>query len=356
VAVDLATFGWSRRLEEAFAPFAAQGLVPGRVAREHTHIYTVQSQAGEHLARVTGRFRHEAQRRQDFPAVGDWVVLAPGAGKDDTQIHAVLPRTSKFSRKVAGNIPEEQVIAANVDTIFLVSALDRDFNLRRLERYLVVGRESRARPVIVLNKADLHNAVAAAVAEVAAIADDVPVHAVSCLGETGMDALQPYLRRGETVALLGSSGVGKSTIVNRLLGVERQRTREVRESDRRGRHTTTSRELIAMPGGALLIDTPGLRELQLWEAGEAVRETFDDIQALAGDCFFRDCRHEDEPRCAVKAAVERGRVPPGHLANFHKLKRELEALAARQDPREAQNRKRRWKTMSKAVRNHKPRE
>lgn len=355
MAVPLTTFGWNDRLDALFAPFAAQGLVPGRVAREHTHIYAVLTSSGECLARVTGRFRHAARGRHDFPAVGDWVALASPDADARARIQAVLPRSSKFSRKIAGQALEEQVVAANVDTIFVVSALDRDFNLRRLERYLVVGRESRARPVVILNKADLRADADAAAAEVHALADDLPVHVISCLRGEGLDALAPYLQPGRTVALLGSSGVGKSTIVNCLLGEDRQTTREVR-ADRRGRHTTTHRELIVVPGGALLIDTPGLRELQLWETDQSVRETFDDIETLAAGCFFRDCRHLDEPRCAVKAAVDDGRLAPGHLANYHKLRREQAALAARRDPRVAANVKRKWKAVSKAVRDHKPRQ
>ena len=354
--VDLAVYGWNPALAEQFARYAAEGLTPGRIAREHTHIYNVLTALGEVRARVTGRFRHDTRGRQDFPAIGDWVALRPGEGLDDAQIHAVLTRKSKFSRKVAGNTVEEQVVAANVDTIFLVSALDRDFNLRRLERYLVVGRESQARPVIVLNKADLSDDVGGAVAEVTIIAADIPVHAVSCKRQEGFESLHQCLRPGETVALLGSSGVGKSTLINCLLGEERQRTRDVRRSDQRGRHTTSHRELIVMPDGFLMIDTPGMRELQLWDTDEGIRETFDDIEALAAECFFRDCQHQDEPKCAVSAAVLDTRMSAEHLANYHKLKRELQSLAARQDPTTAQNQKRRWKTLTKAAKKHKPRQ
>jgi len=333
MGTDLITYGWNEMLGDQFAPYAAEGLIPGRIAREHTHIYRVYTAKGDLLARVTGRFRHEVRGRQDFPAIGDWVALRPATGAGDAQICGVLPRKSRFSRKIAGTSPEEQVIAANVDTIFLVSALDRDVNLRRLERYLVVARESRARPVIVLNKADLCADIPGAINAVQNIASDVSVHAISCTRAQGFDQLGTYLRTGETVALLGSSGVGKSTLINKLLGEERQRIRDVRVSDRRGRHTTTNRELIVMPGGALMIDTPGMRELQLWDTAEGLQDTFDDIEALAPACFFRDCQHLEEPRCAVKAAVAEGRMSAAHVESYHKLKRELRELKKKTDSR-----------------------
>lgn len=347
--MTLEELGWTQREAELFQPFASRGFTPGRVAVGYGATFRVYLEAAETLAQVSGRLRHDAKARRDLPAVGDWVALrwTPPAR---ASIHAVLPRRSLFSRKAAGRETAEQILAANVDTAFLVAGLDRDFNLRRLERYLSMTRESGAAPVVVLNKADLADDPAMRVHEVQAIAGGAPVHAVSSKLGHGLAALVPYLQSGRTVALLGSSGVGKSTLINQLLGEERQVTAEVRESDDRGRHTTTYRELVRLPGGALLIDTPGMRELQLWDADEGVHETFDDITRLAGDCHFADCRHDTEPRCAVKAAVSEGRLPAERLASFHKLQAELAALAARQDVAARQAQKTKLKAIHKAIR------
>jgi ribosome biogenesis GTPase len=304
---------------------------------------------------VSGRFRHTAASRADYPSVGDWVALArPHGGR--ALIHAVLPRRSRFLRKVAGSETEAQVVAANIDVIFIVGGLDDDFNLRRIERYLVTAWEGGATPVVVLNKADLTAAVEERIAEVTTIAPGVPVHPVSCRSGEGLAALQTYLAPGRTVALIGSSGVGKSTIINRLAGFDRQRTRDVRASDSRGRHTTTNRELVLLPGGGLLIDTPGMRELQLWNVGDALGDAFDDIRDAAAGCHFRDCRHETEPRCAVKAAVAEGRIKAERLENYRRLQRELDHLAVRQDERQALDAKRKERTLSRAQRAFKARE
>ena len=350
MAIDLAVLGWNPRLAAAFEPYRSRGLEPARVSLEHTHIYRVLGERGELLARVAGRLRHRAGTRTDYPAVGDWVAVEPAAHGGDARIHAVLPRTSRFSRRAAGDVTEEQIVAANIDTVFLVGGLDGDFNPRRLERYLLVARESDANPVIILNKADLSDDPAARVAEVQAHAVDVPVYGVSCHAPETLEPLWRYLQSGRTAALLGSSGVGKSTIVNRLVGHDLLATRDVRESDSRGRHTSTSRQMVLLPGGGILIDTPGMRELQLWDTGEGLAATFGDIEALAGECRFRDCRHRGEPGCAVAAAVATGALDDVRLASFRKLQDEQAFQARQQDERGRIEEKRRGREGARALR------
>ena len=349
MALDLTALGWTPRLAEAFAPHAAEGLIPARVALEHTHIYRVFTESGEWLARVSGRLRHRAAVRVDFPAVGDWVAIEPPAEGADARIRAVLPRFSRFSRRAAGDPTEEQIVAANIDTVFLVSGLDGDFNPRRIERYLVVAWDSGATPVIVLNKVDLVEDLDAVLAVVQSVAGGVDVHAVSCRRPESLDVLRRYLGHGRTGALLGSSGVGKSSIVNQLIGREMLRTREVRASDSRGRHVSTARQLVMLPGQGVLIDTPGMRELQLWESGDAVGGTFADIEEHAAGCRFRDCQHRTEPGCAVRAAVEAGEIPALRLESFHKLAGEQAYQARQQDERALIEEKRRGKIGAKAL-------
>ena len=348
--LDLTTLGWGPALLSAFEPHAAKGLVPARVALEHTHIYRVLSADGEWLARVSGRLRHAADQRADFPGVGDWVAVEPPAQDGDARIHAVLPRFSRFSRRAAGDPTEEQIVAANINTVFLVSGLDRDFNPRRIERYLLVAWESGATPVVVLNKADLVEDPGSFVAEVQRLAPAVAVHAVSCQSYETLAPLHEYLRSGQTAALLGSSGVGKSTIVNQLIGKELLRTREVREWDNRGRHTSTARQLVILPAGGVLIDTPGMRELQLWETGDALSGAFADIDELSSGCRFRDCRHGNEPGCAVRAAAEAGELAAERLESYRKLRDEQDFQARQQDQRAQIEQKRNSRIGSKALR------
>jgi ribosome biogenesis GTPase len=347
--VDLTALGWDAGRGEEFAPHAERGLAPARVSLEHTHVYRVLTAAGEPLARVAGRLRHHASARADYPAVGDWVAVEPDPHGGDARIHAILSRRSRFSRRAAGDATEEQIVAANIDTVFLVGGLDGDFNLRRLERYLLVALDSGASPVIVLNKADLVDEPQARAEEVRSIARNVPVHAVSCRAPATLDVLREHLGHGKTGALLGSSGVGKSTIVNRLVGHDLLRTRDVRESDSRGRHTSSSRQLVILPGHGVLIDTPGMRELQLWETGDAFTDAFGDIDVLAEQCRFRDCHHRTEPGCAVTAAVVAGTMPAARLASFHKLSDEQSFQARQQDQRAQLEEKRRARIGSKAL-------
>ena len=349
MSISLARLGWTTALAEAFVEYAGDGLIPGRVALEHTHIYRVLTETGELLARVSGRLRHRASGRADFPAIGDWVALQLPQHSGDSRIVGVLPRRSRFSRRAAGDPTEEQVVAANIDTVFLVAGLDGDFNPRRIERYLLVASDSGASPVVVLNKADIASDVDRLTDIVRASVGAVPVHAISTLVPGDVDVLRQYLGFGQTGALLGSSGVGKSTIVNRLVGHDLLRTEEVRESDSRGRHTSTARQLIVLPDSGLLIDTPGMRELQLWETSDGTRDTFADIEGLAADCRFRDCRHRGEPACAVRRAVDEAVLSVGRLNSYHKLQDEQAYQSRQLDQRAQIEERRRWKVLTKAA-------
>jgi ribosome biogenesis GTPase len=320
--------------------------VIARVAVEHRNSYALRCEDGQEIfATLAGRLRYETSNREDLPAVGDFVRVR------DSVIEEVLPRRTVFLRRAPGETVEAQVIAANIDTVFVVSGLDGDFNPRRLERYFATARASGANCAIVLNKADLCEDLAGRLRQVRGIAPGADVVTISALHGDGIEALRPYLVPGETVAFVGSSGAGKSTLINRLLGRDRQSTGAVRETDSRGRHTTTHRELLETPGGALLIDTPGLRQLQPWAGEDDVDGAFPEIEELAGRCRFRDCAHAGEAGCAVEAAIADGSLDFDRFSNYRKMRKEAAYLDRQLDVRAQLDEKAKWKKIHKAMRN-----
>jgi len=352
----LAELGWGGPLEALYAEHAAPGREPGRVVATHRETSIVRLAEGTVAGHVSGRFRREVIGPADYPAVGDWVVAEPRRSERSGTIHAVLPRRSAITRTAGdsnrrggGRLVDEQVLAANVDVTLIVASIAIEPNLRRLERYVAMAWGSDTTPVIVLNKADLSPDVEAAVGRVEAIALGVDVHPLSALTGAGLESVAGHLQTGQTAVVVGPSGVGKSTLVNELLGEERQATRAIREADGRGRHTTTHRELLALPTGALLIDTPGIRSLELLDAEEGVDLLYADIEALAADCRFADCRHEREPGCAVRAAVDDGSIDGGRWASYRKLERHEAHVARETDARAREAERRRWKLISKSV-------
>jgi ribosome biogenesis GTPase len=338
-SVSLADLGWSAAREREFAALPVSGLVPGRVALEHNHVFRVLTAEGEVLAETAGALKHRAHARHELPVVGDWVGVRLDTSGARSRIRHVLSRTSRFSRKAAGRDTIEQVVAANIDIIFIVFGLDVPVKARAIERYLVVARHSGASPVIVLNKVDLVTDARDACEEARAVAGDTPVVAVSSRSGAGIAELECRLERGRTAALIGPSGVGKSSLVNRLVGEQVLITGEVRDWDQRGRHTSVHRHLVVRRTGGLIIDTPGMREVQLWET-DAVAETFDDIAGMAAMCRFRDCRHETEPGCAVKAAVDAGDIDAARYSSYLKLQLEQEDVAKKREERELRTRHR----------------
>ena len=318
--MTLAAFGWTEGQQREAATFASRGLFPGRVVGEHRTHYQVSTGEREITAEASGALRNSAKQRSDLPGVGDFVALRASSGDGPATIEGVLTRSSALIRKASGE-QRPQVLASNVDVVFIVMGLDGDFNLARLKRFRELVHGSGASPVIVLNKADVLRDPVDATKQVAEVAPGVPIHIISAREGSGLEDLEAYFQPDRTVVLVGSSGVGKSTLINRWLGRAAQETQTVRAHDDRGRHTTTHRQLFMRPGGGSIIDTPGVRGLEIWEDAETTDDSFEDIDALAAKCKFRNCRHDSEPACAVRAAVEHGELDAGRLADFAKSRR-----------------------------------
>lgn len=344
----LRSLGWTESLAREFELHAAEGLLPARVIAQHRGTYVVVGDNGELTARPAGRLLHAAGNGGVLPAVGDWVgVTADATGT--TIINIVMPRSGTFSRNVADNSTEEQVLAANIDVALVVCGLDRDFNLRRIERYLAVAYAGRALPVIVLTKADLCDDIEDKRRAVADIAPGTAVEVISNVTGAGIDGVRAHLKKGSTAVALGSSGVGKSSLINHLLGGDAQRTGAVRR-DGKGRHVTTHRELFVVPGGALIIDTPGIRQLKLWSADDGLPSTFEDVEALANACRFSDCMHESEPGCAIRNAIATGELSRARFDSYLKLMREVRSLEVRRDARARSEERKKWKKINRDYR------
>lgn len=352
----LSDLGWDTFFQQNFKFQNIPGAVPARIVAEQRAIYQAMTAQGQCSAEISGKFRNQAEAGARFPAVGDWVAVVPVPGEAKAVIQALLPEHSRFSRQTAGGRErlsggktQEQIVAANVDTVFIVGAMDsgRSSNMRRIERYLTLAWNSGAVPVVLLNKADLCPDVPGFLRSLEIVTAGVDVYAVSAKEKTGIDVMRQYLARGKTVAFLGSSGVGKSALINTLLGFERQAVGEVRERDRTGHHTTTTRELILLPEGGAVIDTPGMREIQMWAGEDDLSDTFEDITALAQRCRFKDCRHQMEPGCAVKAAIDQGDLDLKRFESYGRLQKEIHYHEARQAGSLRLEEKIRWKKISK---------
>jgi ribosome biogenesis GTPase len=348
--IDLACWGLRPKTADALRALGDDDLLPARVTSAPGGRWRVVTALGERIAEPAGRLLAEAHGAADLPAVGDWLAVRPRPGDDRATVVAVLPRATALVRKAAGRGVAAQVLAANLDVVLIACALDADWNPGRLERYLAVAWESGARPVVLLTKADVADDLAARVLEAEAVAGGCAVVAVSARTGLGLEALAAVLAPRETAAVVGSSGVGKSTLLNRLLGEEAQATGDVRASDGRGKHTTSTREMFLLPGGALLVDTPGLREVAVWTAAASVDAAFHDVTSLAASCRFRDCAHGPEPGCAVTGAVASGDLAPERLEDWRRLRREQAYLARKEDPVAARAERERWKAIGRAGR------
>jgi ribosome biogenesis GTPase / thiamine phosphate phosphatase len=348
--LNLEDLGWNSYFQNQTATYQKENLIPARVIFNSRGVYRLASEKGELWGEIAGSLRYKTLSSEDLPVCGDWVLSDNPMDEDRTVIRFLLQRKTLFTRQQPGTTPGPQVVAANVDTVCLVSGLDSDFNLRRIERYLALAWESGARPVIVLNKADICAEAPARLAEAMSLSPGVPVSVVSAENGNGMQSIFNYVGRGETLALLGSSGVGKSSIVNRLLGRSIQEVRETDADTGRGMHTTAARQLFLLPSGGLIMDTPGMRELQAWSVEPGLEAVFEDIQSLAKGCRYRNCSHQSEPGCQVHAAVDRGELDIGRLTNYFKLSKEARYIEMKNTHSASWVERERWKKVKKAAR------
>jgi ribosome biogenesis GTPase / thiamine phosphate phosphatase len=352
--LKLEDLGWNSFFQNQSIEHQHENLIPARVIFCSRGIYRLASENGELWAEIAGSLRHKSLSSEDLPVCGDWVLVDKSIEGDRAIIRFLLPRKTIFTRQQAGTSPGPQVVAANVDTICIVSGLDSDFNLRRVERYLAIAWESGARPLIVLNKADICDEIPARLAEVMSLAPGIPVLVASAESGTGMEELMHYAGRGRTLALLGSSGVGKSSIVNRLFGDAVQEIRETDLETGRGVHTTSARHLFMLPAGGLIMDTPGMRELQVWSVDSGLDSVFEDIKSLAEGCRYRNCSHQTEPGCRVRAAIARGEMDAGRFANYTKLSKEARYIELKKAHSASWVERERWKKVAKQARKRNP--
>ena len=349
----LERYGWEDFFEKDFEQYSKKKYKAGRVAIENKSNFNLYTESGEITAELSGRFHYNARTTSDYPAVGDWVVIRTIPEERKAIIEHVLKRKNKFSRKAAGDTTDEQIIASNADLIFIVTSLNQDVNLRRIERYLTLATENNAEPVLILSKSDICDNEESKMSEVRSIAEGINIHIISAKENKGVDELREYFSGNRTVAVVGSSGVGKSTLINCLAGSDEMEVSEIGLYKDKGRHTTSHRELLVLKSGGLIIDTPGMREIQLWEGNEGMSETFTDVEELAAKCRFTDCKHDTEPGCAIKKAIEEGQLTEERFNNYVKLQKEVRHFENKQDKRAQIEEKKKWKKLSSTVKKKK---